>query len=163
MWLAATLLSRNRSQVLIRRSQEVSLLDYECPLNADVTCITEKKNTQNNRKSEPNYHHLAKSIFQVNFLVRKCQFHWSLFLGVQWHYVTIGSDDGLAPSRWQAIIWIYDGLCYWHICASVGLSELTHCGLVTPWGDKDLVNIGSGNGLLSDGTKPLLEPNLTSH
>ena len=37
---------------------------------------------------------------------------------------------------------------------------LTHCGLVTreAW-----VNIGSGNGLLPDGTKPLPEPMLTGH
>ena len=36
---------------------------------------------------------------------------------------------------------------------------LTHCGLVTEiW-----VNIGSGNGLLPDGTKPLPEPMLTYH
>ena len=36
--------------------------------------------------------------------------------------------------------------------------SLTHCGLVTKqiW-----VNIGSGNGLLPDGTKPLPEPMLT--
>ena len=30
-------------------------------------------------------------------------------------------------------------------------------------GDMDLVNIGSGNGLLPDGTKPLPEPMLTYH
>ena len=29
---------------------------------------------------------------------------------------------------------------------------------MTPYGDRDLVNIGSGNGLLPDGTKPLPEP-----
>ena len=38
---------------------------------------------------------------------------------------------------------------------------LTHFGLVTPYGDR--VNIGSGNGLLPDGTKPLPEPMLTDH
>ena len=37
------------------------------------------------------------------------------------------------------------------------ISDLTHCGLVT-W-----VNIGSGNGLLPDCTKPLPEPMLTYH
>ena len=40
---------------------------------------------------------------------------------------------------------------------------LTHCCLVTPYGDRVLVNIGSGNGLLPDGTKPLPEPMLTNH
>ena len=32
---------------------------------------------------------------------------------------------------------------------------------MTPFGDMDLANIGSGNGLLPDGTKPLPEPMLT--
>ena len=36
--------------------------------------------------------------------------------------------------------------------------ELTHCGLVTT---QDWFNIGSGNGWLPDGTKPLPEPTLT--
>ena len=39
--------------------------------------------------------------------------------------------------------------------------ELSHWDLVTPFGDMDLANIGSGNGLLPDGTKPLPEPMLT--
>ena len=54
------------------------------------------------------------------------RFHWILFLRVE---LTIfqhcGSDDGLALTRWQAIIWTNDGLIYWRICASLGLSELT--------------------------------------
>ena len=37
---------------------------------------------------------------------------------------------------------------------------LTNHGLVTPYGDKDLGNIGSGNGSLPDGTKQLPEPML---
>ena len=40
---------------------------------------------------------------------------------------------------------------------------LTHRGLVTPHGDVDWVNIGPGNGLLPDGTKPLPEPLLIYH
>ena len=40
---------------------------------------------------------------------------------------------------------------------------LTHWGLVMPYGAKIWVNIGSGNGLLPDGTKPLPEPMLTYH
>ena len=40
-----------------------------------------------------------------------------------------------------------------HVC--LGLNVLTHCGLVTPYGYIGLVNIGSGKGLLPDGTKPL--------
>ena len=32
-----------------------------------------------------------------------------------------------------------------------------------PYGDIELVNIGSGNGLSPNGTKPLLEPMRTNH
>ena len=32
-----------------------------------------------------------------------------------------------------------------------------------PYGGTDLVNIDSGNGLLPDGAKPLLEPMVTYH
>ena len=39
----------------------------------------------------------------------------------------------------------------------------THYGLFTPYGDRDRVNIGPGNGLLPDGTRPLPEPVLTDH
>ena len=42
----------------------------------------------------------------------------------------------------------------WHMT-----QELTHCGIVTLYGI--LVNIGSGNGLVPDSTKPLPEPMLT--
>ena len=44
-------------------------------------------------------------------------------------------------------------------CSS--FSVLTHYGLVTPHGYKDLVSTGSGNGLLPAGTKPLPELDLT--
>ena len=40
---------------------------------------------------------------------------------------------------------------------------LTYCGLMTLYGTEIWVNIGSGNGLLPDGTKPLPEPMLTYH
>ena len=36
------------------------------------------------------------------------KFNWNLFLRVQWTICLIGSDNGLAPSRWQAIIWTND-------------------------------------------------------
>ena len=53
-----------------------------------------------------------------------------------------------------------------YLCVSVMLSEASswsHWGLLTPYGDIDLVNTGSGNGLSPDGTKPLPEPVLTYH
>ena len=36
-------------------------------------------------------------------------FHWSLCIRVQLTIFHISSDNGLAPSRWQAIIWTNDG------------------------------------------------------
>ena len=41
------------------------------------------------------------------------------------------------------------------------LDALTHCSLVTPYATEIWVNIGSANGLLPDGTKPLPDPMLT--
>ena len=35
-------------------------------------------------------------------------FHWSLFLLSVKQYSSIGSDNGLVPTRWQAIIWTND-------------------------------------------------------
>ena len=49
----------------------------------------------------------------------------------------------------------------WWMLAAVEIFELTHCGLVTSYGDGISVNISSGNGLLPDSTKPLPEPMLT--
>ena len=49
-----------------------------------------------------------------------------------------GSDNGLAPNRWQVIIWTDYGLVYWPIQASPGLKELY-------------------------GNKPLCEPMLAAH
>ena len=40
---------------------------------------------------------------------------------------------------------------------------LTHCSLLMPYGDIDLGQHWSGNGLLPDGTKPFPEPTLTYH
>ena len=39
-------------------------------------------------------------------------------------YASIGSDDGLAPNRLQAIILISGGLVYWCMYASLGFNEL---------------------------------------
>ena len=57
--------------------------------------------------------------------------------GFNWQ-VSIGSDNGLAPCRWQAVIWTNDDLVYWrvyiyihthiyiyiYIYTSLGLTEL---------------------------------------
>ena len=44
--------------------------------------------------------------------------------GFNWQYAIIGSDDGLVPIRWQAIICTNDGLVYWRIYVSLGVDEL---------------------------------------
>ena len=36
-------------------------------------------------------------------------FHWGLFLGSNWQYSNIGSDNGLAVTRRQVITWTNDG------------------------------------------------------
>ena len=43
------------------------------------------------------------------------QFYWISSLGSNWQFVSIGWDDGLAPNRWQAIIWTNDSLFHWCI------------------------------------------------
>ena len=45
----------------------------------------------------------------MKMLEFRLNFHWSLFLRVQLTISSIGSDNGLAPSRRQAIIWTSDG------------------------------------------------------
>ena len=39
-------------------------------------------------------------------------------------YVSICSDNGVVPSRQQAITWINDDTVHWHMYASPGLIEL---------------------------------------
>ena len=38
----------------------------------------------------------------------------------------IGSDNGLAPNRWQAIIWTNDDPVQWRKYESLDLNELSH-------------------------------------
>ena len=61
--------------------------------------------------------------------------------------VNTDSGNGLVPIRKWAITWasVYPDLCC-HL-ASLGLDELTHWGLVTPYSNKNIVIISSGNGL----------------
>ena len=55
-------------------------------------------------------------MFEFRFI-----FHWILSNLL---LVSIGSDNGLSPSRRQAIVWINDGLVYWRIYASLVLNQL---------------------------------------
>ena len=52
-------------------------------------------------------------------------FHWSWAQGSNWQYPRIGSNNGLAPARRRAIIWINVGMFYWRMSASLGLSVLS--------------------------------------
>ena len=52
-------------------------------------------------------------------------------LGFNQEYSSFGSDNGLAPTRRQAIIWTNDVLVSWRIYASLGLNVLTQRGFTT--------------------------------
>ena len=57
---------------------------------------------------------ILQAIFQMSFLMKTykflSKFQWSFFLRAQLATdSSIGLDDGLAPIRRQAIIWINDG------------------------------------------------------
>ena len=56
----------------------------------------------------------------------KIKFHWNMFLESNWQYVGIGSDNGLAPSRRQAIIWTNAHPINWRIYTALGGDELIH-------------------------------------
>ena len=45
-------------------------------------------------------------------------FHWSLFPRIQLTISSIGSDDGLAPTRRQAIIWTNADPIHWRVYAN---------------------------------------------
>ena len=51
---------------------------------------------------------IFKCIFNEMYKFRS-RFHWIFFQGSNQQYSSIGSDDGLAPDRRQAIIWTNDG------------------------------------------------------
>ena len=51
----------------------------------------------------------------------------------------------------------------WRIYATLGGDELSACSLVTSYDPCTWLNIGTGNELMPDGTKPLPETMLTSH
>ena len=74
--------------------------------------------------------HFAEDIFKCILLYENCCMYFGsnfpeiCSLGTNWQYVSIGSGNGLAPVRRQAIIWTNDGLVYWRIYSSLGLNEL---------------------------------------
>ena len=70
-----------------------------------------------------NGRHFGRQQFQMHFLALKFEFwlkfHWSLFVSVQLTIPSIGSDNGLAPNRRQAIIWTNADPIYWRIYAAL--------------------------------------------
>ena len=66
--------------------------------------------------------------FEMLFIVWKClNVDWN-FTKVcsqasSWQYISIGLDDGLAPNRWQTIIWTNDVLGCRRMYAPLGLNE----------------------------------------
>ena len=67
--------------------------------------------------------HFCKRHLQMHFI------KWKL-LNFKWNFIEIcslwsnlqqtitGSDNGLSPNRWQAIIWTNDGIVYWLVCVT---------------------------------------------
>ena len=47
----------------------------------------------------------SSAFYWIKMHELRLKFDWSLFLGSNQQYYSIGSDNGLAPSRRQAIIW----------------------------------------------------------
>ena len=88
--------------------------------------------TFNTFKQRQNGCHFAGDIFKCILFDRNC----SNLIKVTLLCVSKGLINNkpalvqVMPNR-QAIIWTSDGLFYWHIYASLGLSELTHWGRVT--------------------------------
>ena len=58
------------------------------------------------------------------FLILKQNFNEICSLWSNSQYASIGSDNGLAPTRRQAIIWTNVGVLYWRIYGSLDLNEL---------------------------------------
>ena len=73
---------------------------------------------------------ISQTTFSNAFLEWKLLYSYSNFTaicskGPKYQYAGIGSDDGLAPNRRQAIILTNTGLVYWRIQAALSLSELS--------------------------------------
>ena len=54
------------------------------------------------------------------------KFNWFFSYGSNLQYSSIGSDNGLAPNRWQVIIWTNADLVRQRIYVALGKDELTH-------------------------------------
>ena len=76
-----------------------------------------------------NGRHFADDIFRHIFVNRNVWISIDISLkfipkGSNWKYNSVSSDNGVAPTRRQAIIWTNDALVYWRIYLSLSLNEL---------------------------------------
>ena len=79
--------------------------------------------------------HFVDNIFKCCWI--KClyfNYYYSNFTEVcfqrsNWQHITLGSGNGLAPNRWQAITWTNRDPDTWCCVASLGHNELTHLPL----------------------------------
>ena len=94
-----------------------------------VPCIhrTSTWRVKSTLRLRQNGHHFTDAIFKCIFLNENVwiliKFYWSLFVGSNWQFSSIVSDNGLAPFRQQAIIWTNEGSND-GIYASLCLNEL---------------------------------------
>ena len=94
------------------------------------TCITSSNGRLfiNTLRPRQDGCHFADDIFKRIFLNENVwisiNIHWSYLPGSNWQYTSVGSDNDLAPTRRQAIIWTNDGQVSWRIYATLGLNAL---------------------------------------
>ena len=77
--------------------------------------------------------HFGRRQFQMQFLEWKWQNSESDFTEIcrqesNWQLASLGSGNGLAPNRRQAITWTNAGPVQWRIYAALGGDDLTHWG-----------------------------------
>ena len=94
-------------------------------------------------QTETKWSTFCRRHFQTRFLEWKLFHFISNFIeicshGLNYQSAIIGSNDGLAPNRRQAIIGTKGGIVHWRIYASLGLNELTQFGMMSRYGDIDL-------------------------
>ena len=93
----------------------------------------------NTLRPRQNGRHVADNIFKCIFLneniwipINISSLNFVPHGLIDSQYGSIGSDNGLAPTRRQAIIWTNDGQVWWRVYASLGLNELNDVHMYRP-------------------------------
>ena len=139
-------------------------------LPISVSCIHPEQLSVNTLPQRQNGSYFCRQHFQMHFIWWKTWISIEILLKffikdlidnmlalvqlMAWHQKWLGT---------KVIIWTNDDLVYWHKYASMGYMRQwvnALCGLVIPYDDMIWANIGPGNGLLPDGTKPLPQQRL---